>query len=102
MLSFKRGLKCIGICPWGYIHNNKALINKDMAEFHAARLIFYNWLQSSFKYLAIYSLFTISRYNSNIEIKSKHPVPLNPDHTHFLMVDDGYRSSTALCSHQLD
>ena len=32
------------------------------------------------------------RYNSNIEIKSKQPVPLNSDHTHFLMIDDGYRS----------
>ena len=35
--------------------------------------------------------FLFLRYNSNIEIKSKQPVPLNADHTHFLMVDDGYR-----------
>ena len=38
------------------------------------------------------SNFLFLRYNSNIEIKSKQPVPLNADHTHFLMVDDGYRS----------
>ena len=35
--SMKRGLKCIGICPWGYIHNTKALVNDQVGEFHAAR-----------------------------------------------------------------
>ena len=35
--SMKRGLKCIGICPWGYIHNTNALVNEQMGEFHAAR-----------------------------------------------------------------
>ena len=35
--SMKRGLKCIGICPWGYIHNTKALVNDEVGEFHAAR-----------------------------------------------------------------
>lgn len=37
------------------------------------------------------SEFQRARYNSNLEIRPKQPVPLNPDHTHFLMVDDGYR-----------
>ena len=45
----------------------QALINNEPSEFHKVK------------------------YNSNVEIKSKQPVPLNPDHTHFLMVDDGYR-----------
>ena len=80
--SLKRGLKCIGVCSWGYTHNNKvapggvqhsgfpqALVNTNLQEFHHAK------------------------YNSNMEIKSKHPVPLNADHTHFLMVDDGYRNN---------
>ena len=35
--SMKRGLKCIGICPWGYIHNTMALVNDQVAEFQAAR-----------------------------------------------------------------
>ena len=64
----RRGLKAIGICAWGYTHNNQTLINQVPAEFHKVR------------------------YNSNVEIRHKKSPPLSPDHTHFLMVDDGYRN----------
>ncbi len=30
-------------------------------------------------------------YKVNNIVRSGHPVPLNQDHTHFLLVDDGYR-----------
>ena len=66
--KIKRGLKAIGICPWGYIHGNNTLINQKASEFNNVR------------------------YETNIEIKTKEPSPLNPHHTHFLMVDDGNRN----------
>jgi hypothetical protein len=31
------------------------------------------------------------RYNSNVEVKHGDNVPLNGDHTHFIMIDDGSR-----------
>ena len=31
------------------------------------------------------------RYNSNVDIKHGDNVPLNGDHTHFIMIDDGSR-----------
>ena len=34
----------------------------------------------------------LSRYNPNIEIRKGSRPPLNADHTHFIMVDDGYRN----------
>lgn len=33
-----------------------------------------------------------ARYRSSTQIEHGRPVPLNPDHTHFIFVDDGYRS----------
>ena len=33
----------------------------------------------------------ILRYNSNVEVKHGDNVPLNGDHTHFIMIDDGSR-----------
>ena len=66
--KMKRGLKAIGICPWGYVHGNSSLINKNLSEFNNVR------------------------YESNVEIKTKEPSPLNPHHTHFLLVDDGNRN----------
>ena len=33
------------------------------------------------------------RYNPNVEIKSKKKPPLDPNHTNFLMVDDGTRNT---------
>lgn len=65
--KMRRGLKAIGICSWGYTHDAESLINIRKGEFRKVR------------------------YNPNIEIKSKCRPPLNPDHTHFLMVDDGFR-----------
>ena len=66
--KMRRGLKALGLCSWGYIHDRDPLINQVSAEFNK-----------------VY-------YNSNIEIRSKKCPPLSPDHTHFLMIDDGYRN----------
>ena len=78
----RRGLKAVGICSWGYTHAADTLVNVRKGEFRRVRYE-----------VAVSSAFTTNccRYNSNIEIKSKVRPPLNPDHTHFLMVDDGYR-----------
>ena len=42
----------------------------------------------------------LSRYNPNIEIRKGSRPPLNPDHTHFIMVDDGYRNRLAAKNHK--
>merc|ERR1711884_89706 len=59
-----RGLKLLGVCAWGYIKDNDLFVNPDPNKFNKVR------------------------YNSNKEIRRGDNVPLNGDHTHFLMVDD--------------
>ena len=59
--SFSRGLRLIGLTSWGYVKNNKELLNLDPNELHNAS------------------------YNSNVEILPRDNVPLNHDHTHFLV-----------------
>ncbi|KAK3596566.1 hypothetical protein CHS0354_010445 [Potamilus streckersoni] len=62
-------LRCIGIAPWGYVKDRRFLEgNDDKGKFPAY-----------FK-------------TSNV-IEHGRPVPLNPDHTHFIFVDDGSRNS---------
>ena len=62
-----RGLKLIGLSPWGYIKDNDLFSNPDPSKFNHVR------------------------YNSNQEIRKNDSVPLNGDHTHFIMVDDAAR-----------
>ena len=62
-----RGLKLLGVCAWGYIKDNDLFVNPDPNKFNKVR------------------------YNSNKEIRRGDNVPLNGDHTHFLMVDDSAR-----------
>lgn len=57
----------MGLCSFGYIKDRELLINDNPNEFNYVR------------------------YNSNQEIKKGDNVPLNGDHTHFIMVDDGSR-----------
>uniref|UniRef100_A0A2C9KDE9 TRPM SLOG domain-containing protein n=1 Tax=Biomphalaria glabrata TaxID=6526 RepID=A0A2C9KDE9_BIOGL len=60
-------LRCIGIAPWGYIKGRKFLESSTgMGKFNAY-------------------------YRTSNQIHHKQPVPLNPYHTHFIFVDDGYR-----------
>ncbi|XP_060576682.1 transient receptor potential cation channel subfamily M member-like 2 [Ruditapes philippinarum] len=60
-------LRCIGIAPWGYVKNRRVLESVDgQGKFNA-----------DFR-------------TSNV-ILHDSAVPLNPDHTHFIFVDDGYR-----------
>ena len=63
--KMRRGLKAIGLCSWGYISNAESLVNKTSSEFNKVV------------------------YNSNVEIKKHVKPPLDPNHTHFLMVDNG-------------
>ena len=63
--KMRRGLKAIGLCSWGYISNAESLVNKTSSEFNKVV------------------------YNSNAEIKKHVKPPLDPNHTHFLMVDNG-------------
>ena len=65
--SMSRGLKLIGLTSWGYVKNNMNLINTDPNTLHSGK------------------------YNSNLEIRKGDNVPLNGDHTHFLLIDDGSR-----------
>ena len=69
--KLSRGIKLIGLTPWGYIKNSEYLINPDRN--------------------AIFE----TTYNPNIELARADNVPINGDHTHFLFVDDGskYRYS---------
>ena len=34
-----RGLKCIGICSWGYIHKKEDLVNQKQGEFNLVKLV---------------------------------------------------------------
>ena len=63
-----RGLKLLGLCSWGYTKHFEGLINPDPSDFHHAK--YNSWVDA-----------TISGDN----------VPLNGDHTHFLLIDDGSR-----------
>ncbi|BFY97240.1 hypothetical protein BsWGS_00280 [Bradybaena similaris] len=60
-------LRCIGIAPWGYVKDRHCLESDGSGKFNA-------------------------HYRSSTLIEHKQPVPLNPDHTHFIFVDDGYRA----------
>lgn len=62
----KQTLKCIGIAPWGYVENRQKLESRDKK-------------------------FKNAQYFVNNVIRHGKPVSLNPNHTHFLLVDDGFR-----------
>ena len=63
--KMRRGLKALGLCSWGYIANRESLVNDSSNEFKKVV------------------------YNSNVEIKKHVKPPLDPNHTHFLMIDNG-------------
>ena len=61
-------MKALGISPWGYVHSRASLVNKDKYEMNNAN------------------------YVSNIPTEHGKCPTLDPNHTHFLLVDDGYRN----------
>ena len=61
-------MKALGICSWGYIYNKGDLVNPEPSALHTVR------------------------YNANVEVVKGVNPPLDPNHTHFLMVDDGFRN----------
>ena len=66
--GYTHTLRCIGIAPWGYIERNHCLVNPSNSMEH--------WQKS---------------YTASNKIVPLQPVSLNPNHTHFLLVDDGIR-----------
>ncbi|KAJ7392349.1 hypothetical protein OS493_012008 [Desmophyllum pertusum] len=65
-LSSHRRIRCIGIATWGYVERNEHLISP---------------LEGKGCYPATYRV--------EHSFQRGKPVSLNPDHTHFLLVDDG-------------
>ncbi|XP_013787278.1 transient receptor potential cation channel subfamily M member 7-like [Limulus polyphemus] len=57
--------RCIGVTKWGYIDDKEALVNVNVKEPYTAR------------------------YKVNPVFKLGQPGSLNPNHTHFFLVDDG-------------
>ncbi|XP_042233689.1 transient receptor potential cation channel subfamily M member-like 2 isoform X2 [Homarus americanus] len=63
-----RGIRCLGVLPWGYIKNRESLMNSDVNQF------------------------TSVKYKVEENAAPLEPVSLDGDHTHFLFVDDGHRN----------
>ncbi|XP_022255565.1 transient receptor potential cation channel trpm-like [Limulus polyphemus] len=59
-------IRCIGIAKWGFVEGRNALINRNVHE----------------PYTAMYKV--------NPVFKQGKPAALNPNHTHFLLIDDGF------------
>ncbi|CAH1783086.1 unnamed protein product [Owenia fusiformis] len=66
-LKRKNEVRCIGITSWGYVDKQSILVNSER--------------QANF----------VAEYKAENLIKHGKPVSLNPNHTHFLLVDDGTR-----------
>ena len=68
----KRGIKALGLVNWGMIEDNRDLIRPDdVVELGDAD-------------------YTVN-YSGSSDIIENQPVPLNPNHTHFFLIDTGYR-----------
>ena len=65
--SVRRGIKAIGLVNWGMVEDNADLVNTDLNSVNNVN------------------------YSGSPDIRRGQPVPLNPNHTHFLMIDTGYR-----------
>ncbi|KAJ8317399.1 hypothetical protein KUTeg_005303 [Tegillarca granosa] len=62
-------LRCIAIAPWGYVRGRRFLESyNDRGRFPA-------------------------NYKTSNSIPHNQPVPLNENHTHFILVDDGFRNN---------
>ncbi|KAK8731069.1 hypothetical protein OTU49_007785, partial [Cherax quadricarinatus] len=64
-----RGIRCLGVVPWGYIDKRDILINKDLNSFASVK------------------------YKMKDKVDRHKPVSLDGNHTHFLFVDDGNRNT---------
>ncbi|XP_064621625.1 transient receptor potential cation channel subfamily M member-like 2 [Lineus longissimus] len=62
---------CLGICPWGYIDNKETLISKNPGQGMSP------------------AEYNIKDCVPHAKINLKKKAPLDPNHTHFLMVDNG-------------
>nr|XP_045593116.1 transient receptor potential cation channel subfamily M member-like 2 [Procambarus clarkii] len=64
-----RGIRCLGVAPWGYIDGRESFVNSNE------------------------NVFASVKYKAKEEVLQHAPCSLNGDHTHFLLVDDGHRNS---------
>ncbi|XP_022096579.1 transient receptor potential cation channel trpm-like isoform X2 [Acanthaster planci] len=64
-------LKCIGLAPWGYVDGSQQLLTRHGKGSYPAE------------------------YKVNPVVMKGRPVPLNPDHTHFILIDTGRKGEQA-------
>ncbi|XP_038045510.1 transient receptor potential cation channel subfamily M member 1-like [Patiria miniata] len=64
-------LKCIGLAPWGYVDGSHQLLTRNGRGSYPAE------------------------YKVNPVVMKGRPVPLNPDHTHFILIDNGLKGEQA-------
>ncbi|KAG7156086.1 Transient receptor potential cation channel subfamily A member 1-like 13, partial [Homarus americanus] len=64
-------IHCLGVTPYGLVKNKSRLVNKDPDQFHSVL------------------------YEVDEEGDEGQPTCLNGDHTHFLLVDNGFRNEKA-------
>ena len=67
LAKMTRGLKAIGICSWGFLANKEVLVNNEKSSKHHHYYKTYNSLNG----------------------KNVNKPSLDPNHTHFLLVDNG-------------
>ena len=67
--SIRRGIKAIGLVNWGMVEDNADLLNTDITRVNNVN------------------------YSGSPDIRRGQPVPLNPNNTHFLLIDTGYRDT---------
>ena len=65
--NIRRGIKALGLVNWGMVEDNQDLINANLNVINQVN------------------------YSGSSDIKPGQPVPLNPNHTHFFLIDTGYR-----------
>ena len=69
--NVRRGIKAIGLVNWGMVEDNQELIRREETG---------------------EGMFTV-HYSGSNDIQPDQPVPLNPNHTFFILIDTGYRYS---------
>ncbi len=78
-------LRCVGICPWGYVQNREDLIRTPQQVLpHSDGIQRKVSAGAAGSWTATYHVDPVVRHGK--------PVSLDPNHTHFILVDDGYRN----------
>ena len=78
-----RGLKAIGICSWGFLAKNEVLVNNE----NFGRSVLYDSKSSE------YSIDNCFKTDNSLSRKTDIRPSLDPNHTHFLLVDNGKKQA---------